>query len=210
MPGQTNIPISPSWRCFICSECWAQLLQWSMLISVLAEKCVESSHPGVFYYMHLFLSFLTVLTSWRLVGLKQQQRSSFKPVTCLWLISRRLLHPLTLSLPPHLTIQERSWPKTSGNIYPCAPHILCVFYRPGVGCSAHPARQSWQCIGERKRWLSDLWRSCSHLIILLKEHMDFLFLMENKHTPLEYPMKFWTHTRSRDHVPRVLAHGNFL
>lgn len=59
----------------------------------------------------------------------------------------------------------------SGMSYLCTLHILLwawVFYRPGISRPAHPLRRSRQYIDGRKRLLSDLWRSCAHLIIPLK------------------------------------------
>lgn len=159
--------------------------------------------------IYSFLSSLCLLLEgWLAWSNSKGPLSNLWPV-CGWSAWGFFIHSLSTYLHTWLYKREAGLTK-SGIISLCAPHILCVFYRPGVRCSAHPARQRWQCIGERKRWLSDLWRSCSHLIIPLKEHMDFLFLVENKYTPLEYPMKFWKHTQSRDLVPRVLAQGNFL
>lgn len=147
-------------RCF-CTEMW-----WKLKLPSWVKSVLDS--------MQLYLLFLIVLSSWTLVALKQQQRSSFKPVTsCLCLISLGLFHLFTLNLLYFHTWQHKreSSLAKSAIIYICTLRILrwaWEFYRPAARCSAHPVRRGWQYVDERKRWLSDLWRSCAHLIIPLK------------------------------------------
>lgn len=190
----------------LISKCFRREMCWKLALPSWGGE------GGLVCFIRCIYSYLSslclLLEGWLALSNSKGPLSNLWPVQT-WSAWGFSIHSLSPYL--HTWQYKREYGLTkSGIIYLCAPHILCVLYRPGVRRLAHPAKQSWQCISKRKRWLSDLRRSCAHLIILLKEHMDFLFLVENKHTPVEYPMKFWTHTQSRDHVPGVLAHGNFL